>query len=232
MLFTTLLAMLVARPPMVAEGPRPEASAALTQFPLHKGAKWVYEGEAEWTTRNQVQAGRLHEVMEVLRFLPGPEGSFAAVIQGFPLDLAWYQPGRKPKISLIVCRKGRFFQLPASSLDHAVTHARILLADPAYPPRTEDPFLDLPLQPNKAWGGGAGREDAMYCWVVEGQEGKPFAAPGVAKGAAHPVFTAAFRTNADHMALDFAPGLGITGFTYEHHGAVARTHVRLVAYKP
>ncbi|NTV74562.1 MAG: hypothetical protein HGA66_10185 [Holophaga sp.] len=72
----------------------------------------------------------------------------------------------------------------------------------------------------------------MYAWVVEGSEPRPFSAPGVARGAAFPAFTASFSTNPDQRTLEFAPGIGITGFAYEHHGAVARTRVRLVAHRP
>jgi len=34
------------------------------------------------------------------------------------------------------------------------------------------------------------------------------------------------------MSLEFTPGVGITAFTYEHHGTVARTLVKLVAFNP
>jgi len=232
MVFPILLALLFAGPPQEVERARPDP-APLVQFPLRKGSRWVYEGEAEWTRGDKVQSGRVREVMEVLAYLPGPEASFAAVVRGFPLDLAWYQPGRKAAISILVCRKGRFYQRPSSGLKHALVHARILLADPAFPTaQEEDPFLDLPLAAGKVWGTGASREDGMYCWVVEGPKARPFTAPAVARGAAFQPFTAVYRTNPDHMSLDFAPGLGLTAFSYEHHGTVARTQVRLVAYHP
>jgi len=233
MLFPMLLAMLLSRPPQAADGPTLDTAAVLQQFPLNKGASWTYVGEAEWTLPNthKVRAGRVRNVMEVLQFIPG-EGGFAAVVRGFPMDLAWYEPGKGKSISVIICRKGRLYQESSRSLKGAAVKARQLLADRAYPPPGAEPFLDLPLRAGKTWAKAPGRDDSMYAWVVEGSEPRPFSAPGVARGAAFPAFTASFSTNPDQRTLEFAPGIGITGFAYEHHGAVARTRVRLVAHRP
>jgi hypothetical protein len=173
----------------------------------------------------------VRETLEVLQVLTSGD-AFAAVVRGFPMDLAWYRPGLKPKISVLMCRNGRLYQHTSRGVKPALAQARLLLADRTYPPRDEVPFLDLPLQPGKVWGYDLGRDDAMYRWQVDGTEAKPFSAPGVARGAAFPMFTATFRTNPDHMSVEFAPGVGITGFSYEHHGTVARTKVHLVSYRP
>ena len=230
MLFSMLLAIAIARPPLGAEGPRPDTAAVLAQYPLRKGARWIYEGKAEWTDvrHRRVHQGRVRDVMEVLQVLPGPT-SFAAVVRGFPMDLAWYQPAVKPRISVVVCKEGRFYQRASRGLGPAVALARALLSDPAWPPREEDPFLDLPLEEAKVWGHDLGRDDALYRWVVEGKAPRAFPGSG---GGRHPVFTASFATRPDKVVLEFAPGVGITAFSYEHHGAVARTEVRLVGRQP
>lgn len=233
MLFSMLLATLLHRPPLADEGPTLDTAAVLQQFPLNKGASWTYAGEAEWTVpdTHKVRTGRVRTVMEVLQFIPGETG-FAAVVRGFPMDLAWYEPGHGNSISVLICKRGRLYQESSRSPKGAAAKARQLLADRAYPPQGAEPFLDLPLRPGKSWAHAPGRDDSMYSWVVEGSEPRPFSAPGVARGASFPAFTASFTTNPDVRTLEFAPGIGITGFAYEHHGAVARTRVRLVAFRP
>jgi len=233
MLFPMLLAILLNRPPVATEGPSLDTAAVLQQFPLNKGATWTYEGEAEWTTvmTQKVRSGRVRNVMEVLQFIPGETG-FAAVVRGFPMDLAWYEPGKGKSISVIICKKGRLYQESSRSAKGAAVKARQLLADHAYPAPGGEPFLELPLRPGKVWGKAPGRDDSRYAWVVDGTEPQPFSAPGVARGATFPAFTATFTTNPDQRTLGFAPGIGLTAFAYEHHGAVARTRVRLVAFRP
>jgi hypothetical protein len=225
--------MLLTRPPQAAPEPFLDTAAVLLQFPLNKGATWTYEGEAAWTTVNtqKVRSGRVRNVMEVLEFIPGDSG-FAVVVRGFPMDLAWYEPGKGNSISVLVCKRGRLYQESSRSRKGASAKARQLLADRSYPTPDLEPFLDLPLRAGKVWGRAQGRDDSMYGWVVDGTEPQPFSAPGVARGTAFPAYTATFRTNPDQRTLEFAPGIGLTAFAYEHHGAVARTRVRLVTYRP
>lgn len=226
MVFPILIASLLAAAAPDPTGTRLDAAAVLEQFPLRKGARWVFEGEASWPGRKagQVRTGKVRDVMEVLQVVPGKD-AFAAVVRGFPMDLAWYQPGTRPRISVLVCKGGRFYQRPSQGLKPALALARELLADGSWPPPEEDPFLDLPLADAKTWGHAPRRGDGLYRWVVDAKAPRSF--PG-AGGGPRPVFTASFTTNPDEVVLEFSPGVGITAFTYEHHGALARTRVRLV----
>jgi hypothetical protein len=226
-----LFGALAVAPRMIPDMARPDLAAVLDAFPLRKGARWVFEGEAEWTAPRGrgVRSGRVRDVMEVLE-VRRSGGACAAIVRGFPLDMAWYRPGRRPGLSVLLCRDGRIFERTTPSLEAARTQARVLLGSPE--PPEEDPFLDLPLREHKAWGRDQGRPDARYCWVVDDPAPRRFAAPGVAGGAAFPAWCASFRTNPDQVAFEFAPGLGITAFSYEHHGAVARTRLRLVSHRP
>jgi hypothetical protein len=133
---------------------------------------------------------------------------------------------------VLVCKNGKFYQRASQAPGPALALAKGLLADPAWPSREEDPFLDLPLQDAKAWGHAPQRDDGLYRWTVEARTARAF--PGAPGGGrtAFPVFSASFTTRPDHLEVEFAPGVGITGFTYEHHGAVARTQVRLVSMRP
>jgi hypothetical protein len=94
-----LLAIMTARPPVGAEGPRLDTAAVLAQYPLRKGTRWVYQGRAEWAGRRpgEVRSGEVKDVMEVLQVVTGPD-AFAAVVRGFPMDLAWYRPGARPRV--------------------------------------------------------------------------------------------------------------------------------------
>lgn len=229
MLFPMIFAVAAAVPRVSMEDARPDLAGILTQYPLRKGARWTFEGEAEWSVPGGRRSGRVRNVMEVLDVVRKGD-SFAAIVRGFPLELAWYRPGMKPGLTVLIGRNGRIYERDAPSLRAAQSEAQARLEDAA--PPEEDPILDLPLRERKAWGREAKRGDGLYCWVVEDGPAKRFSAPGVARGAVFQAWSASFRTNPDHLTVEFAPGVGITGFTYEHHGTVARTRLRLVAHSP
>lgn len=79
------------------------AVADSDDFPLQKGNYWIYRGEIKYLVpkkdappnsgKNEPRSEILTWKMEVVDTASG-ENSFAALITGMPMDLAWYEPNR------------------------------------------------------------------------------------------------------------------------------------------
>ena len=207
-------------------------------FPLAKGNYWVYQGESKFlvknpvTEKNEPKTEALTWKMEVVDTTTR-DGVFAALIKGFPSDLAWYEPGKERGDYLIV-RVGtatyyRFF-------DKAALDAWAKIKDETQSLDDLDGkgelFLDAPLVDGKVFGGtfhdlARGR----YCWVVEGAAGfDPKRFPAAGKLVEHRDFNLTYRTSPEHTFIDFVPGLGIVGYSYAHHGTLAETDLVLVEF--
>jgi hypothetical protein len=53
---------------------------------------------------------------------------------------------------------------------------------------------------------------------------------GMKKGKAVNRFKLSYRTNPEHEIVHFVPTIGITKFTYVHHGTVSEADVRLIEF--
>jgi hypothetical protein len=211
------------------------SAEAAQSFPLSPGTYWVYGG----LLRSGVEGssvGRVTHVrwkMSVVRLLER-EGLIAAVVRGFPGDLNWSDGNVDPQLSILLERPdGKFYLIPTvddpSILDQ--------LDSPNYPwedlTREQDCFLELPLAAGARFGcdrGAEKTEDGEYCWVV----GPPHPAvladvKGIAPGS-RVSYELDYLTNAEDTELEFAPGIGITGYSYHHHGAIAETELHLVEF--
>lgn len=215
-------------------------------FPLEKGTYWIYRGTAEFLVpkknptaeekqkgiANQESHAELTWKMEVVDTLERPN-LFAALIKGGPWDLAWYRPG-KPRGDYVILRVGklRYYQYGSETalklwkqLQASDTHS--------YPSDIEEGelILDFPLAPGKVFGGDfSAYLRSRYCWVVDGEiplNAKRFS--GAEKFPKSVEYSLSFRTNPDHVMLDFATGVGITGYVYGHHGTLSKAEFALVA---
>ncbi len=80
-----------------------QASPPPELFPTRVGTVWTYQGQTEWTTAG---TGTVHRRLirwhtGVVQHVRGPDYE-AALVRGFPSDLAWYEPLLKPTLSAIV----------------------------------------------------------------------------------------------------------------------------------
>jgi hypothetical protein len=161
----------------------------------------------------------------------GPKAR-AAVVHGFLSDLIFSEAGRKPGYSVFLSVGDSLIMVPAASADEATQLARQLADRPETLPASAVLLLDMPLIAGKKWGQESGRNDDMYCWIVESEEMHVLAVEGVDR--AHPlrVISVAYRTLPDGTEMDIVPGVGITGYSYVHHGTVMSVQLRLVAFHP
>jgi len=202
-------------------------------FPLVEGAYWVYEGALRWVVGDEVHAQDIRWQMAVIEFAQCGEVS-GYHMQGHPGDLAWYEPGKAPSEYTII-RTGH----TAGRLYYADLEAfqRLKACQDALVDLVQDTnlFLEIPLQPGQRFceAQQITRTDGMYCWVVSsGSQSELKNVPGVNQASEFVEYSIAKYTMPDHTIVQFAPGIGITGFVYNHHGTVSEVEVRLAEYHP
>jgi hypothetical protein len=206
-------------------------------FPLSPGTYWVYQGllrsEAEGSSVGRVTHVRWK--MSVLRVVER-DGLIAVVVRGFPGDLNWSEGHADPQLSVLVETPEGKFYLVSTADDPSILNQ---LDNPTYPLRDlthqEDRFLQLPLSAGQRFGcdqSAEKREDGEYCWVVRPPH--PAALAGV-KGIApgnRVSYELDYVTNPDDTELEFVSAVGITSYSYHHHGTIAETELHLTEFHP
>ncbi len=227
----TLLGALTSRA-VSAQTPQPP-----DPFPMAKGTYWVYKGPVKWTPvdsdeiQEQVMTWKM-EITEVLQ----RDGIRAAVVTGHPSDLVFYEEGRVPRDYLIVSVNDQKYYLVSGERAQAALRrfkdSQDVLVDFVH---DSELWLDLPLTPGKSFGETAqiARPDRMYAWTVDKEEPAQLAGivgiPAIADATA---FELKLTTLPETETVEFVLGLGITRFTYDHHGTVASVDLKLSEYHP
>ncbi|HEY9837335.1 MAG TPA: hypothetical protein V6D27_10605, partial [Vampirovibrionales bacterium] len=205
-------------------------------FPLVPGSYWIYEGITQWMPSNssQVNQTSLTWKMEVVdTFERGPLK--IAIVKGYPADVAWYSEGKERGDYLIIeVSPGKYYLVSDErarlALQRLTDEADVLVN------LLEDLelLLDLPLIPGKVFGSSEQitRLDGGYRWNVETAESVGLEVEGISSKERHTQYHLTFRTGSDMMSIYFVPGIGITRYQYQHHGAIAETDLKLIEYYP
>lgn len=196
--------------------------------PLRTGLAWTYTGSALWSGGDGTRAdsGDVSWTMTIVA--ARDVGSVrVALVRGFVSQLARYEPGKPPRLSLLACRGSQLFGLePAgdSAARHAYDHWGDALLQHA------ELLLDLPLHDGQLFGQKPPRDDALYAWTVAAVRPEVLSAlpTGCGRGAG-PRFELSYRSLPEHAVIEWQPGLGITRYAYGHHGTPAAADVRLRA---
>jgi hypothetical protein len=201
-------------------------------IPLEQGTSWVYEGEVSWTLENSaiVKSAQMRWISEVMKSFH-IAGTCAALVRGWPDELAWFEPGHAPGLTLLAMQGNRLLRFSVSTEQEARDTVATLGRDPDKVLGRGDLILDLPLARSKRWGGDPERTDNDYCWFVEDERECPIQIKGFPATATCKSYTLVYRTRPDHEIVEFVPGLGIVRFVYEHHGTVASADMRLVEFR-
>src|SRR5262245_49161351 len=221
-----LAAALIAVPPALAAPSCPAGGRTLSLVP---GTTWTYEGDVQSTVwkKESGHAIRRHVVrtMEVrAAFRRGD--TTVALLKGHPRELAWYEPGTPRRAYLWFQRDDGTLSLVSDDVERRLQRWK----DTGEIPRaTED--VESPLRVGRTRGGDDEivRPDNRYQWHVELARCVRLRALG---RQLHPEYRVAYRTCPDDVIVYFTPGIGITRFAYHHHGTIAETDVRLVAFHP
>jgi hypothetical protein len=212
------------------------ATTPVDYFPLGKGTTWTYDADIEYTGSNTAQPAppsvhKKHLLYEirVLEHVKG-DGYEAALLDGYPSDLSWYEEGQTRSRS-IVMRTGtnNYFRLTGDKVDelwkelqtgHFGYHEEL---------SGDALILQAPLEVGMRFGDLSQTARSRYCWVVEGTAPVKGIEGTSGVGTA---YSLVFRTSPDHTLLDFLPGVGITRFEYGHHGTVANAVLTLLKFQP
>jgi hypothetical protein len=202
----------------------PDPCAAL--LPLDAGRSWIYAGSAVWgaPAPGRADSSTVRWTMAVERARDVPGGRIG-LIRGFVQELAWYQPGTVPGLSILACR-GAELRLATFADDPAAQRAYDQWSDSLAP--QAELWLALPLRSGQRLGQVSPREDAMYSWLV-GIPEAPVTVPDSCRRTAGPRYELTYRSLPDHRIAEWQPGLGVTRFVYGHHGTPAASEIRLVA---
>lgn len=195
-------------------------------LPLDAGRSWTYAGSAVWSVpaTGHADSGTVKWAMTVERARDVPGGRIG-LIRGFVHELAWYQPGTVPRLSILACR-GAELHLATFADDPAAQRAYDQWSD-SLASRAEL-WLALPLRAGQRLGQVSPREDTMYGWLV-GIPEAPVTIPDSCPRTAGPRYELTYRSLPDLRIAEWQPGLGVTRFGYRHHGTPASVDVELVA---
>lgn len=215
--------------PAGAAGPQP------SDWPLAKGAAWVYAGSVTWFdtgTQQEVEESITWQV-EVTDVVQRDHVT-GYVLKGALDELAGYEPGAAPAEHIIIqVGADKFYASNEEALARlrAGDTADDALVDLILP---EMQLLELPLYRDKVFGDPQQitRPDRMYAWWVTGAKPADVSdIKGAPSGPATDQYTLSFVTIGSSTALEFVPGLGIVQYTYLHHGTPAAASMRLVEFR-
>ena len=202
----------------------PDTCTAL--LPLDAGRSWTYAGHVLWSAPGpgRADSATISRTMAVERARDVPGGRIG-LIRGFVQELAWYEPGTVPRLSILACR-GSELRLATFADDSAAELVYDQWSDSVA--SGAELWLDLPLREGQVLGQVSPREDVLYGWLV-GRPAAPVTIPDSCPRQAGPPYELTYRSLPDHRIAEWQPGLGVTRFVYGHHGTPASADVRLVA---
>ena len=199
--------------------------------PMAAGTTWSFKGTVKWTELvNKIKQRKITWKMEVEKRLKN--GSFEiAVMKGHPSDLCWYEPDKKPSRYLIVWRDNKYYEIRIDNdFDKLISDEAYLSSKTNY----SSLFLAIPLKRGLEFGSDPDtpREGTFYEWFVEDEQRGLFShVTGIPHGKYYQKFTLMYRTMPDHQMVEFVPFVGITKYSYQHHGTVSEVDVRLTEFR-
>lgn len=205
---------------VIACNTKPESKKQTPIFPLDKGNQWVYEANIKYHDRvmDSLITQKIEWTMEVVDTLH--HGAYiAAVIKGFPTDLVWYN-GKTERGTLVLLQdSNKVYLCSAENIDTLIARIRNQNDSLVELRNSQEILFDFPLTKSKTWGADPEmpqREDSMYAWVVKKSASDTSSAE------------IQYMTNPDHSIFQFQPGVGITGYYFEHHGTVMELNMKLI----
>jgi len=202
--------------------------------PFVKGRYWLYEGTVKYVKEDEVKGNEVKEQhitrwkSEVIDTFEGKDFK-VALLKGFPFELAWYQED-KPRRDVIVwlSNDGKFSVIRNEK--NLVGRFAQIKATSKFP---EDLADAGEVSFNSALRARDLKDDGLairYEWIVDNVWNAPFepAVKGLPAAAEYKTIHLWYRGTPEHAFLEFVVGVGITAYTYVHHGTKGDCEVKLV----
>lgn len=181
-------------------------------FPCTPGKTLTYRAEGQW----EQGAGPSTIIRKSLTWHTSfldcsyTRRKAVAIVNGLPMDLAWYQPGAGPAMyAVIQTPEGVFiqqdFSYPGNDLQ-------------AIKPASDDQYLGFPVEADTCAERKELRPDGDYCWFVSSTK----------EVSGKESWKIEYRTLPDYSCVTIEPGVGITSYAYHHNGTVEEVNVSLV----
>ncbi|HUN63716.1 MAG TPA: hypothetical protein VMU53_17085 [Candidatus Sulfotelmatobacter sp.] len=216
--------------------PARKPAEAETFFPFHVGTYWIYKGTVGWqdSENDKETSGDVTWKMTVVKVIR-KQGVVGAVVTGYPADLDFSAGTTEPKPWLILENENHQIYLENLGPDYDL--AKLSSSDEHGFDKfmvEDNLFFQWPLKQGAKFCDEEAkkREDDMYCWVVEQTGKKKLEGVAGAPSGEQNVFRLQFRTLPDDNTIELAPGIGLLGYEYHHHGTVADTSLQLVEFHP
>ncbi len=208
LLFLLLLA------PSGTHGREADPGNAFSLLPDTPGTVWIYAGEATgFDGAGNRPVKRKVESTVTLETVERAKAAALYRFRGFFGELS--SAGETPAPRLLLVRRDGLYAPFVEAPEKASPGSLFNAVGPA------DLFLPVPFKVGTRFGEAGMMKihpPGRYSWLVE--SAFPFDLATV-KGAGQGKVTGyrlVYHTNPDSQTLDFVPGLGVTRFTYEHHG--------------
>jgi hypothetical protein len=211
--------------------PTPTAAPAPV-FSMAKGAEWTYSGTVKYDVKGKTQSKTVTWTMKVVDKIDRRDGIVGYVMQGHPLDLAFYEEGKKPSDYMYLAKANRVYQVTLIS-NEPVDRVK-KTSDPLTDLMTDETLVyDLPLALDKKFGPAqfVANKDGMNVWMVSAAKATTLTGYKGITPANATEYALSFKTNPDRQTVYYVPNIGITRFTYVHNGTVSEVDVKLTEYK-
>ena len=204
-----------------------------SEFPLNKGIYWLYQGKVKWSEPGSatIFEKTLTWKMEIIEIIKR-KGITAAQLKGHPLDLVWYEDGKKRGTYLIINHDKKLYLLAGERAFKGISRLKDPDDNLAGLLNSSALFFKLPLAVHDRYGDPEllSREDIFYCWFVEEKSESNLDIKGISSEELFINYRITYRTFPDHQFIDIVPEVGIARYIYGHHGSVSEVDVKLVEF--
>lgn len=210
------------------------AEELVDTFPLLKGSYWIYQASVKWTVTggNEVIEDNFTWKMEVIDTATH-NNIIAVYLRGFPWELDWHHEDLEPDdYTMIIVDAKKFYLLQNTRAFEKIKNKEDLADDFS----DDDLWFDFPLTLGKTYAYmnelAKQREDHYYQWYVKNESPADLSSVkgALPAAAAETEYEIEFYTLPGHRTINFVPGIGITGYTYVHHGTISEAYLKLIEY--
>ena len=201
-------------------------------IPLEKGNYWIYKGTVKYQKEgiekpSQKTVALKMEISDIIV----RDAITAAVVKGYPLDIAGFDGSSVPRGDYVLVRAGYGSYYLLSGEDSINALKKLKDGNDALHELVDesDMIADFPMAVGKVFGEAeqVTRADGKYFWRVEEcVDADLSAVKGAPVGSAREYWLF-YLTNPDRQKSGFIPGVGITSYSYRHNGTVMEFDVKL-----